>query len=185
MTCIVGITDPKTKKIYIGADSTASDGWRKSDLITPKVFILQNKFLIGFTTSFRMGQVLQYDFTPPPHKRGSSVDKYMVSVFIKALRKCYLDSGFASKNNEKERGGECLIGYKGHLFRIQDDYSVLETLHYYDAVGSGYLVALGSLYTSITNSKKSNKQKILIALEAATKHIATVGEPYTILEIGK
>ena len=58
MTCVVGLIEDNT--IYLGADSLGSNGHSKSEYRFPKVF--QNgDFLIGYTSSFRMGQMLQYE----------------------------------------------------------------------------------------------------------------------------
>lgn len=177
MTCIVGVIEKK--KVWVGSDSAASDGWHQTAIKQPKVFLLQNKFLIGYTTSFRMGQILQYSFKPPIHKLGVSIQKYMINHFVNSLRKCYSNYGFAKKEKEQDKGGECLVGYKGHLFRIQDDYSILESLYDYDSTGSGYMVSLGALYT-LSKEHQLGKKDVEIALSAASNHIATVSGPYTI-----
>ena len=67
MTCIVGIVDQSNNKTYMAADSIGVRGNDKSIQNNPKVFYNYHdpKFLIGFTSSFRMGQILQYEFIPP------------------------------------------------------------------------------------------------------------------------
>ena len=63
MTCIVAIA--QNGVVYMGSDHAASDdktGWilaRKE----PKVF-KAGQYGIAFTDSFRMGQILQYSWTP-------------------------------------------------------------------------------------------------------------------------
>ena len=67
MTCIVALS--VGNKVFLGGDSAASD--EKSGLILqttdPKVFKV-GQFGIGFVDSFRMGQILQYNWTPPIYK---------------------------------------------------------------------------------------------------------------------
>ncbi len=67
MTCIVALINDN--KVLLGGDAAASDD--KSGLIfqrtDPKVFKV-GQFGIGFVDSFRMGQILQYYWTPPVYK---------------------------------------------------------------------------------------------------------------------
>ncbi|XVV11230.1 hypothetical protein ACQP2X_41330 [Actinoplanes sp. CA-131856] len=60
MTCIVGITDGTT--VTIGGDSAGSDGWHVAVRSDSKVFQV-GPYLMGFTTSYRMGQLLRYSLT--------------------------------------------------------------------------------------------------------------------------
>lgn len=62
MTCIIGYIDRKNNKTYIGADSCASAGCDKIIRKDKKVFKSEYNpnFLIGFTSSYRMGQLLMY-----------------------------------------------------------------------------------------------------------------------------
>lgn len=55
MTCVVGLVDKGT--VYIGVDSAAVQGWTRRKSRVAKVFH-RGPFLIGYTTSFRMGQLL-------------------------------------------------------------------------------------------------------------------------------
>ena len=57
MTCIVGLVHEGV--VYIGGDSAGVGGMSLTVRADEKVF--QNgEFLMGFTTSFRMGQLLRY-----------------------------------------------------------------------------------------------------------------------------
>lgn len=57
MTCIIGLI--KNKKVYIGGDSAGVDGLNITIRKDSKVFKI-NKFIIGYTSSFRMGQLLRF-----------------------------------------------------------------------------------------------------------------------------
>ena len=79
MTCIVALKDGN--KVYLGGDGAASE--EKTGLILqridPKVFRV-GQFGIGFVDSFRMGQILQYSWTPPVYKPTANhkgLDKFM------------------------------------------------------------------------------------------------------------
>ena len=62
MTCIVGLEHKG--KVYIGGDSAGVAGYSLSVRADQKVFINGN-FIFGFTSSFRMGQILRFGFNPP------------------------------------------------------------------------------------------------------------------------
>src|SRR4051812_3616610 len=121
MTCIVGLV--ASGKVHIGADSAGVSGWSLSIRRDRKVF-KNGPFLIGFTTSFRMGQLLQYSFQPPVRHPDREVMKFMAVDFVDAVRICLKNGGFAIRENEAEKAGQFLVGYEGRLFSIQYDYQV-------------------------------------------------------------
>jgi len=57
MTCIVGIE--RTGASFIGGDSAVSDTWTVRQSSVRKVF-RKGDYTIGYTTSFRMGQILEH-----------------------------------------------------------------------------------------------------------------------------
>lgn len=57
MTCIIGLENKG--KVYMGADSASSNGYSINVSGNPKLF-RSGPFLIGFTSSWRMGQLLQH-----------------------------------------------------------------------------------------------------------------------------
>ena len=177
MTCIVGAVE--SGSVYIGADSMGSSGYCSQTIRQPKVFLLQDRFIVGYTTSFRMGQIIEHDFIAPKHPNGMSVETFMTSVFINDLRECLKNKGWAEKEKERESGGNFLVGYQGRLFEVQGDYSVLETTDGYNAVGSGYAYALGAMSCAVGGPR----QRILTALIAAEKFTPSVSGPFTVLKL--
>lgn len=178
MTCIVGLVNEG--KVYMGADSAGVGGL---DIVTrkdPKVF-LNGEFLIGYTTSFRMGQILRYSFSPPKPREGVEPYKYMCTEFIDTLITALKDKGFAKVDNNVVRGGVFLVGYRGSLFIIESDFQVGEVYKNYDSVGCGYAYALGSLY-STEKAGIGPKARVKLALAAAQEFSAGVREPFLIEE---
>ncbi len=174
MTCIVGIVE--NEKVTIGCDSAGVDGLSLTVRDDKKIF-RNGEFLIGFTSSFRMGQLLQYKLDPPKHHPDDDTFKYMVTEFIEAVRTCLKDGGFAEKEKEAEAGGTFLVGYKNRLFKIQGDYQVGESSHKFDACGCGEELALGSL---VTSKDQSPEKRIKEALKAAETFSAGVAAPFHI-----
>ena len=143
MTCIVGLVDDN--KIYMGADSAGVDGYSLTVRKDEKVFI-NGDFIMGFTSSFRMGQRFRYSFTPPTHNKEIEIYRYMVSEFAESIRKLFKDHGYATIENSSESGGTFLVGYSGRLFQIGDDFQVGESILNFDIV---VLIACTMLITLI------------------------------------
>lgn len=182
MTCIVGYVDDD--HIWMGGDSAGVGGYDLRKRKDEKVFTIETKkagaFIFGFTSSFRMGQLIRYSFDPPEFIDGSDVFKYMVVNFVDYLRNCYDKGGYLKKKDNVDRGGTFLVGYKDRLFEIEDDFQVCEVEQNYNSVGCGSSYALGSLYANITNDIET---KIRIALGAASEFSAGVSPPFIIKKI--
>lgn len=176
MTCIIGLID--NGKVYMGCDSAGVAGLDMYGRADQKIFKVDN-FIMGFTTSFRMGQLLRYDFNPPKRHPDIDIYKYMVTEFINEVRSCLKKGGFASKKDETEKGGTFLVGYQKNLFRIENDYQVGQNILPFDSCGCGQSFALASLYTTKNNNIEP-KKRILIALGAAQEFSAGVREPFHI-----
>jgi hypothetical protein len=177
MTAIVGIT--KDDKVWMGGDSAGVAGLSITVRKDPKVF-KNGELIFGFTSSFRMGQLLQYSFTPPEHPKNIGIDRYMNTIFINAIRKCFKNGGYATVSETNESGGTFLVGYRGRLFNIADDFQVGIPARNYDAVGCGYDLCLGSLYTT-EKLDMEPRERIRVALSAAEMFNGGVRRPFNIL----
>lgn len=177
MTCIVGIANKG--KVYIGGDSAGVSGWGLTIRKDEKVFTNGN-FIFGFTSSFRMGQLIRHSFKPPEKPSHQSLDSYMVTTFIDGLRNCLKSGGFARKESESEQGGTFLVGTAGRLFKISDDYQVGEPACGFDACGCGENYALGALYAT---PKLEPSHRISGALAASEAFCAGVRSPFHVLSI--
>lgn len=178
MTCIAGLIDKGT--VYMGADSAGVAGTSLAVRADQKVFV-RDDFIMGFTTSYRMGQLLRYNLQISPRPETRDVFEYMVTSFVEAVRKCLKDGGWAEKKDEKEKGGTFLVGYAGRLFCIDSDYQVAENLLPYAATGSGEDIALGALFA---NGDLKPEERIRQALEAAEQFNAGVRRPFVIKQLG-
>lgn len=177
MTCIVAVEDKGT--IYMGGDSAGVAGLSISIRADEKVF-LNGPFIMGFTTSFRMGQLLRFKFVPPAQPAGVDDLRYMVTDFIDAVRKSFFDNGFGKKDHNE--GGNFLVGYKGKLYHIGSDFQVGIPTNQHDAVGCGRDLALGALYATKLIKTMNPSKRVITALEAATAHSAGVAAPYVVLK---
>ena len=182
MTCIVGILE-ENGDIYMGGDSAGSDGNSLSIRADEKVFINED-YIMGFTGSFRMGQLLRYSFKPPKFYGDTDLYSFMVNEFINEVRKCLKKGGFAEKKDEVEKGGLFLVGYKSKLFVVERDYQVGEMIDNFISIGSGSNVALGSLYSTKDLNIKS-EDRINLALKSAEHFTVYVRKPFKIIQLLK
>lgn len=180
MTCIVGLVDKGN--VYMGGDSAGVAGLSLSIRADEKVFI-NGPFLMGFTSSFRMGQLLRYKFDPPKQTVGQDDMKYMVTDFIDSVRACFADNGFGSMSaGTNNSGGTFMVGYNSKLYVVHSDFQVGIPTHQYGAVGCGSDLALGALHAS--QSKKPD-ERIEMALTAASEFSAGVAPPFLIMKLNK
>jgi ATP-dependent protease HslVU (ClpYQ) peptidase subunit len=179
MTAIVAVV--KEGKVWIGGDSAGTSGWSLSTVADPKVFI-NGEFIFGYTTSFRMGQLLEHSFTPPEPDENQNCTKFMVKKFIPAVKDCLKDGKFQKTKEEQDVGGNFLVGYRGQLYSIESDYQVMKVKQNYNACGCGKDISLGSLFSTETLDL-SPERRITIALDAAVEFCAGVRGPYTILHV--
>lgn len=177
MTCIVAISE--NKKVYIGGDSASVAGNMTNITCLKKVFRV-GEFLIGYTHSFRIGQLLQYQLQPPEHKEVISDLAYLSVDFVNTLRELFREHGVLEVVNNIESGSNFLVGYRGNLYNISYDFQVNQPLEGYDSVGSGMNVALGSLFSTTTGKPKKRIKK---ALKAASHHVTSVRPPFVVESI--
>lgn len=184
MTCIVGYIDKQNKEVWMGGDSAGVGGLDIRSRKDVKVFYKDN-MLIGYTSSFRMGQLLRFKLKIPILKKGKDVYEYMCSDFIDAVRKCLIKNGYGKKADNVEEIGVFLVAFKGRLFKIEDDLQVEELNYPYNACGCGEPYALASIRTlDYFTDKESNGEKFInIALQTAQEFSAGVRQPFTILKL--
>lgn len=178
MTCIVGLVDGD--KVYVGADSASAEGWEVRQTKLPKVFRNGN-FIIGYTTSFRMGQILQHHLSVRNQFEGEADDAYMVKAFAEAARTALKDHGFAKIESNEEKGGTFLVGYRGRLYSVHSDFQVNEMADGYDACGCGRAYALAGLAALV---ELGPEERITRALEIAAHFSGGVIPPFHILSDG-
>lgn len=164
----------------MGGDSAGINGWSLTVRADEKVFTL-GPFVMGFTTSFRMGQLLRYNLQVGPPAVGCEDERFMATTFIDAVRATLKSGGYSGMHDGQESGGEFLVGYKGRLYHVCSDYQVGRSATGYAAVGSGDRVALGALYAT---TQLAPDERIQIALDAAEQFSAGVRGPFVTVSAG-
>jgi len=174
MTCIVGLEHGD--KVWLGGDSAAVAAADINISSEPKVF-RNGPFIIGFSTSFRMGQVLQYHFRPPnPAKsRIKDLNRFMVTQFIEAVREVFKDKEFEDEDGD---GGQFLVGYGDKLFVVDFDFHISRPACGFHAIGGGANPALGALFVS---PGRNPSDRVVEALRASAAFCTTVRGPFTVI----
>lgn len=182
MTCIVAAIEDG--RIVMGADSAGSDGYTIRSRKDPKIYEV-GLFMFGFTTSFRMGQLLGHAFVAPDRDPRMTTEKFMVTTFIDAVRACLKAGGYASQSNSVEAGGTFLVGYEGRIFRVDSDYQVGESLLPYEAVGCGAEHACAAMFATqefADQGKCTAPWRVMTALKAAEEFSCGVRGPFLVKE---
>lgn len=177
MTCIVGFAEKG--KVWIGGDSAGVAGWCRTIRADTKVFV-RDGFVYGYTTSFRMGQLLKYKFIAPKQPDKMPDHEYLCTSWIDEIRKCLKEGGFSEIAHNRETGGAFLLGYRGRLYSIASDFQVGEPIDGLAAIGCGADFALGAMFAS----KGRPESRIRTALAAAALFSCGVSGPFVVESVG-
>lgn len=174
MTCIVALRH--AGRVYMGADSAGVAGLMLRERADPKIYRV-GPFLIGFTSSFRMGQLLGHSLKVPEKPDDIDAFVFMCTTFVESVRACLKAGGYAGRENDREYAGTFLCAYQGRVFRVESDYQIGETGFGFDACGCGEEIALGSLFST---GGAPAADRVRLALRAAQAFSAGVREPFLI-----
>lgn len=177
MTCALAVTE--NGATLLAADSAGSS-IEHNEIHTfenAKVF-LAGPYGIGFTTSYRLGQILRFETEFPAPPTGD-LERFMATSFIAAVRRGLEVGGLSRELNEH---GSILVAVHGQLFCIGSEFQVMAMSTPYAAVGSGRHPAYGALY-AMEGCGKTLREKAEIALRASQTFTPGVREPFTFVEV--
>lgn len=177
MTCIVGIAHHG--QVILGADSAGTGGTDQRIRRDRKVFV-NGELIFGFTSSFRMGQLLEFNLTPPSIIEGQEPFSYAVRALVPAIRDALKAGGFSKIDSGRETGGVFLVGFRGRLFTIYEDFQVGEDLGSIASVGCGDAYALGAMHAL---SSADPMVRLQAGLDAAATFSAGVAGPFHFVEL--
>jgi len=189
MTCVIGYVDKKTNTIYMGCDSCGSNGYTKDKYNDCKIF-KNGDFIIGYTTSFRMGQILEHSWTPPNRNDSKYKDlplkTFMIKYIIPSIMKTFNDECYAENKSNVLSGGNFLIGIESTIFEVQNDFSILEVSSNLASVGSGESFAYGACAQYLEIKSIVNPIEMLeSALKISSKYAIGVEEPFHFISLDK
>ena len=158
MTCIVAVK--QDGEIVIGADSAGSNGHLINRRADSKIVTIEGddaEVVCGYTTSFRMGQILRHHVKLPAKLKKDWIDWLVVDV-IEAICKALATHGWEQKDKEGvQEGGTFILVAGGNLFTVHADFQVAQPDMNYVACGSGQEVALGALHA--LNSRGAHRHR--------------------------
>lgn len=172
MTAIVGLIHGGA--VHLGGDSAGVGGYSLTVRADSKVFV-NGPYVMGFTSSFRMGQLLRHSFKAP--EPDGDLEAFMATTFVDGVRETLQTGGWLKKESEREEGGIFLVGVAGRLFRVDSDFQIGEAADGYAAVGCGQDLAIGALYAT-AKTRMAPERRLKIALEAAERFSAGVRGPF-------
>jgi len=173
MTCVVGVE--KEGVVWLAGDSACLDD--EGDAVVTqrqsKVF-RRGDYCIGFSGSFRIGNLLKYDIKLPENP-SKNHPRQISEIISKAIEEYGL----------KEEDWSALIGFKDKLYIVQADCYCYRHTKTYAAIGaeSAVAVALGTFCTldAMSSSLKepmSGKAMVKLALENAMTFSSNVRPPW-------
>lgn len=173
MTCIIGLED--RGRIWMGCDSAAAASWDIRVSKVNKIFRLGD-LAVGFTSSWRMGQILRYQVKIDPQEKETD-ESYMVTKVVESIREAFKAHGYSKIEDNQESGGTLLVGCKGKIYTIYSDYQVNRFDEGYSAIGCGSGYALGAMRSL---EGLPPKKRIRKALEISAHFSNGVTEPFRI-----
>ena len=149
----------------------------------------------GYTSSFRMGQLLQHQLRigheamprSTTLRDAAKLDVWMATTFINEVRRVLRQGGYAKVEHEREEGGAFLVGVGGHLYGVGSDFQVSRWARGEYAVGCGADLALGALHgvraADVGHGRSVGAEdRVLLALRAAAEWSNGVRGPFTIVD---
>ena len=177
MTCIVATVFGG--EVFMAGDLMGSNGFVKKVYPDPKVF-KNGDFVVGYTSSFRMGQLLQYNWKQPPRIEGLTDRQYLQVDVIESMRGVFNAYGYGSNEGLEDIGGNFLIGYKGSLYEMQPNFSILKHEDF-AAIGSGqdYANSVLSVLEVTIKSPEDVVECLGTAIKTAARFTTSVSEEFT------
>lgn len=175
MTVIVGYVDKEKKEMYFGADTCIGYGNFTIDKVDDKIISFpEQELVIGFAGSWYPIQLIKHNIEIPDYEEGSDIMSYMVKEFVPMI------SSIVEGTISETTALGILIGFKGRLFEVDEQFCVTEPSLHYHAIGSGDRHAIGCLHTMDNYVESATSQtKVDAALNCATKFILNVRPPFT------
>lgn len=187
MTCIVGVVG-KDGSILVGGDSAGVYGIDILVRADKKVF-KKGRFIFGFCGSFREMQVINHAFRiPKPPTKPDKDHQYMVAKFVPKMRDALKKAGALKETRGvHEMESKAIVGFRGKLYIIEQDFQVGVCAQSYAAAGCGESYAMGALYAVFNGNPSDNLEDSRMiaegALEAAVEFSGGVRPPFNYVEL--
>jgi len=163
MTTIAGIQGDGW--CVLCADSQITeDNLRTISTRTPKI-VAVGDYLIGITGDARPGDILAYNWTPPPYT-GDDKITFMGKKLIPSMIRAFETHGYDWAKQDKDGDFDYIIAFDGELFHIACDMSFISNDTGRYGLGSGGQFAMGYLYSLSNNSTRTQAAAIQVVKKA-------------------
>lgn len=170
----------------IGTDSMTTIGNIKSDKLANDEqgkFIVKKipcygetsiKIVIGLAGDPVLNRYINLVFTPPRYDLKKDFYTYLLDKFVPAFKKLLTDKHYIKKDHEKpDNEASLLIIHNNTIFEMYSDFSIYKYGANFMTTGSGWQVAIGSLYS--TDDIKDSEERVRMAVQAAIDHTVYCG----------
>ena len=179
MTCIIAFKDTMNNVFLIG-DKCGSNGNTKDICVEPKVFH-KNGFMIGYTTSFYMGQLLKHVWEVPEKNDSEGVDYYLHNTIRKSLINMFKINNFGEHENGYNIGDFILI-YDSRIFTVYADMQIFEH-KYLSSVGCGDVAARAAIEAYLNSGVSIQPEDMLTStMEIVSNICCGVSKDYDIID---
>ena len=177
MTCILGIEHEG--KVWIGSDSFLGTDTTRDVMDRPKWF-WKGPLLLAYSGDCRSAQVIEHSPNFRVFRKSDTEDSYLITVVAEGIRK-RLGRVAAVKTTQSVESSqaEFIMAFRGKLYTVQEDLSIIRSKHGYVASGAGQEFALGAL--AALYGDVAPEECMRRALEAAGKHSSQVCAPYHVI----
>ena len=195
MTVVVAYVDESNSKIIMGADTCIVYGSMEFQRVSDKIKVFKvttsagegkkkrklkavkevaekattEEMVLGFAGTWAVIQQIMYNLELPEYT-GQELMDYIIRDVVPSLRDL-ADLGETDPLS-------IMIGFRGRLFEVDEQFSVTENFVNYSAIGSGAKHAQASFY-ALRDSNLSPTEKVTEALECAANFVINVKAPFT------
>ncbi len=182
MTTIAAVQGSSWAVIGFDSQVVEADGRRYELPSDAAKCVDVGEFTFGVAGDFRAINILTHNFTPPDlPKNSTTLDYYMTSKFIPALKTCF-DRNFYGKDGEN--GCEIITVVRGIVYEIGSNYDCMRDKNGIYAIGSGSSFALGAMHAVDSLSKRNMtnaKEVVRAGLNSAVMFDYGTSNPTTVI----
>lgn len=162
MTIGIALKDKENHRIILGSDKQSTLGDIKTVSSEPKQVTCEIKIVDGYYNhvdtkeihflfagwSFLKG-FMKHTFEIPDIQENQDFIEYLYNDLLECFRQQLLDKKLLGTNDEKfSSESDVLIIYDGEIYELDSNFGVNQRRDY-GVIGSGWKVAIGSLYTNL------------------------------------
>jgi hypothetical protein len=177
MTCIVGIADGKSGKVFLAGDRGASTDDTILASQDPKI-ARRGAFVIGYAGNYGLGQLMLHGFKIPPLPRNKNpLLPFMRTTFHDAFIRLIEKTKYKMEVAHEDTQSGFLLGVRGELFEYEPIDGQMAQFEE-STLGAGAQIALGALYAT---KGMNPEDRVKLAVGAACFYSTSCREPIDFL----